>query len=36
MELLAVASFAILVVGWLIAPSRGVIGSAETEEREAA
>jgi hypothetical protein len=36
MEFLAFASFAVLVVGWLIAPSRGPIVAAEAEERKAA
>jgi hypothetical protein len=36
-EVLAFASFAILVVGWLVAPtSRAPIAAAETEERAAA
>jgi hypothetical protein len=38
MEILAFASFAVLVVAWLVAPSRGGIAvvSHPTEEREAA
>ena len=37
MELLAFASFAILVVGWLVAPSRSaVVGPEALEAREAA
>jgi hypothetical protein len=37
MEVLAFASFAILVVGWLVAPtSRAPITTVETEERAAA
>jgi hypothetical protein len=36
MELLAFASFAILVVGWLVAPSRTVVASSEAAEERAA
>jgi hypothetical protein len=37
MEILAFASFAALVVAWLLAPSHGVVVvSHNTEEREAA
>ena len=38
MEILAFASFAILIVGWLVAPSSRTttIVAAETEERAAA
>jgi hypothetical protein len=36
MEVLAFAAFAILVVSWLIAPSRAPITTVETEERAAA
>jgi hypothetical protein len=37
MEFLAFASFAILVIGWLVAPSRPVVVSAaRVEDREAA
>jgi hypothetical protein len=37
MEILAFASFAVLVVAWLVAPtSRAPIAAAETEERAAA
>jgi hypothetical protein len=36
-EFLAFASFAALVVAWLVAPSRGgVVVLSQTEEREAA
>jgi hypothetical protein len=36
MELLAFASFALLVVGWVIAPSRTVAPVGKAEERKAA
>jgi hypothetical protein len=36
MEILAFASFAVLVVAWLVAPSRAPIAAVETEERAAA
>ena len=36
MELLAFASFAVLVVGWLIAPSRTIVAVDEAKERKAA
>jgi hypothetical protein len=36
MEFLAFASFAILVVGWLIAPSRTITPVSHAEERKAA
>jgi hypothetical protein len=36
MEFFAFASFAILLVGWLIAPSRAPVAAAEAEERKAA
>lgn len=36
MEVLAFASFAILVVGWLIAPSRPVDSTTEEREERAA
>jgi hypothetical protein len=37
MEILAFASFAILVVAWLVAPSRGqVVALPHAEDREAA
>jgi hypothetical protein len=36
MEFLAFASFAILVVGWLVAPSRTVTPVSHAEERKAA
>jgi len=36
MEFLAFASFAILVVGWLVAPSRTVTPVSRAEERKAA
>jgi hypothetical protein len=36
MELFAFASFAILVVGWLVAPSHTVIASSEEAEERAA
>jgi hypothetical protein len=35
-EILAFASFAVLVVGWLIAPSRTPLTIAPAEERKAA
>jgi hypothetical protein len=35
-ELLAFASFALLVVGWLVAPSRSIAAVSHEEEREAA
>lgn len=38
MEILAFASFAVLVVAWLVAPSRGdvIVVSRAAEERKAA
>jgi hypothetical protein len=36
MEILAFASFAVLVVGWLVAPSHAIGPIAKTEERKAA
>ena len=36
MEFLAFASFAVLVVGWLIAPSRTIVSVGEAKERKAA
>ncbi len=36
MELIAFASFAALVVAWLVAPSHSVAAAAEAEERAAA
>ena len=36
MEFLAFASFAILVVGWLVAPSKTVTPVSHVEERKAA
>jgi hypothetical protein len=37
MEFLAFASFAILVLGWLVAPSRPIVATAERmEDRKAA
>ena len=37
MEILAFVSFAILVVAWLVAPSRGSVGVvSHTEDRKAA
>ncbi len=36
MEFLAFASFAILVVGWLVAPSKTVTPVSHAEERKAA
>jgi hypothetical protein len=36
MEFLAFASFAILVVGWLVAPSRTIAPVSHAEERKAA
>jgi hypothetical protein len=36
MEILAFVSFAVLVVAWLVAPSRAPIAVAEAEERAAA
>ncbi len=36
MEVLAFASFAILVIGWLIAPSKTATPMSRAEEREAA
>ena len=38
MEILAFASFAVLVVAWLVAPSRGdvIVVSRKSEDRKAA
>jgi hypothetical protein len=36
MEFLAFASFAVLVVSWLVAPTRTTLAAADTEERAAA
>jgi hypothetical protein len=36
MEIFAFASFAILVVGWIVAPSRTAIASREEAEERAA
>jgi hypothetical protein len=36
MEILAFASFAVLVIAWLVAPSRAPIVVAEAEEQAAA
>jgi hypothetical protein len=36
MEVLAFASFAVLVMTWLLAPSRAPMVATHTEEREAA
>ena len=36
MEILAFASFAVLVLGWLVAPSNPTVAAADDEERRAA
>ena len=38
MEILAFASFLVLVVAWLVAPSRGdvIVGTHKSEDRKAA
>jgi len=36
MEFLAFASFAVLVVGWLVAPTRSITPASHAEERKAA
>ena len=36
MEFLAFASFAVLVVGWLVAPTRSITPVSHAEERKAA